>query len=99
MPLKRPERLKNIPNDDLKRAAAVEHNLELVHEPEVVDGQPLEYRANSYVHTGSHCREVARQMRAMFPDARRCAYKPMGSTCLQGSTITTVLHFMVAQLE
>ena len=96
---KRPKRLVRIPQLDLKQAAAVEHNLELVHNPDMFAGNFLEYHANCYVHTGSHCREIARQMRQMFPDARRCAYKSVGSFCLQGSTITTVFQFMVEQLE
>ncbi|QQO90314.1 hypothetical protein pEaSNUABM5_00172 [Erwinia phage pEa_SNUABM_5] len=96
---KYPKRLRSIPHADLKQAAAVEYNLELVLAPEMVGGQSLEYRANCYIHTGSHCRQLARQMRELFPDARRCAYRPTGSFRIPASSITTVFQFMVAQLE
>lgn len=90
----------SIPHAELKHAATVEHNLEVSELDGVSAGIYLEYHANRYIHTGSHCREIANELRRLFPEARHVGYAVVGSTLLaQGNAHTDVLRYCVVQLE
>lgn len=95
---KHPQRISNIPDQELKQAASVEHNLLLVKE-DSIDGAILEYHANCYVHTGSHCRELARMIKQRHPEATRVAYRMVVAACHPTSSITTVFKYVTTPLD
>lgn len=89
----------DIPHSELHSAAMVEHNLDISKLEGVSAGQYLEYHANRYVHTGSHCRELSNQMRSMFPDAERLGYAQVDWSCAPQNSHTDVFKYSVVQLE